>query len=52
MEAIAMPMRWEDFGEFDVIFRGLRSGKGKQMILEENFFVETILPRGQKNHFS
>ena len=45
MEAIAMPMRWEDFGEFDVIFRGLRSGKGEQMILEENFFVETILSR-------
>jgi haloalkane dehalogenase len=44
MEAIAMPMRWEDFGEVDVIFRSLRSGKGEQMILDENFFVETILP--------
>jgi haloalkane dehalogenase len=44
MEAIAMPMRWEDFGEVDVIFRSLRSAKGEQMILDENFFVETILP--------
>jgi haloalkane dehalogenase len=44
MEAIAMPMRWEDFGEAEPIFRRLRSEKGEQMILEENFFVERILP--------
>ena len=44
LEAIAMPMRWEDFGEVDDIFRSLRSGKGEQMILDENFFVEKILP--------
>src|SRR5262249_15717553 len=40
-----MPMRWEDFGEVEAIFRRLRSEKGEQMILEENFFVERILPR-------
>jgi haloalkane dehalogenase len=45
MEAIVTPLRWEDFGEFDFIFRGLRSEKGEQMIFDENFFVETILPR-------
>ncbi len=45
MEAIAMPLRWEDFGEAGGIFRGLRSQKGEQMILDENFFVETVLPR-------
>jgi haloalkane dehalogenase len=45
MEAIAMPLRWEDFGEFAGVFRGLRSDRGEQMILDENFFVETILPR-------
>ncbi len=45
MEAIAMPRRWEDFGEVGGIFRALRSEKGEQMILDENFFVETILPR-------
>jgi haloalkane dehalogenase len=44
MEAIAMPMRWEDFGAVEVIFRDLRSEKGEQMILDENFFVEKILP--------
>ena len=45
MEAIALPLRWEDFGEAGGIFRGLRSQKGEQMILDENFFVETVLPR-------
>jgi len=45
MEAIVMPMRWEDFGEAAVIFQGLRSDKGEQMILDQNVFVEGILPR-------
>lgn len=45
MEAIAMPLGWEDFGEAGGFFRGLRSEKGEQMILEENLFVEAILPR-------
>ena len=45
MEAIARPQRWEDFGEASGIFRALRSEKGEQMIFDENFFVETILPR-------
>ena len=44
MEAIVMPMRWEDF-EAAVIFQGLRSDKGEQMILDQNVFVEGILPR-------
>jgi len=46
MEAIAMTRRWEDFGEADGLFRALRSPKGEQMVLDQNFFVETILPRG------
>jgi len=45
MEAIAMPLRWEDFDEAGGIFRGLRSPKGEQMILDENLFVEGVLPR-------
>jgi haloalkane dehalogenase len=45
MEAIGLPQRWEDFGEASSIFRALRSENGEQMILDENFFVETILPR-------
>jgi haloalkane dehalogenase len=45
MEAIALPRRWEDFGDAAGIFRALRSEKGEHMILDDNFFVETILPR-------
>jgi haloalkane dehalogenase len=45
MEAIALPRRWEDFGEAAAIFRALRSDQGERMILDENFFVETILRR-------
>ena len=45
MEAIALPRRWEDFGEAAGIFRALRSDAGEQMIFDQNFFVEGILPR-------
>ncbi len=45
MEAIAQPLRWDDFGEAAGIFQVLRSGEGENLILEDNFFVETILPR-------
>lgn len=45
MEAIALPLRWEDFGEAAAIFQALRSDKGEHMILEDNLFVEAILPR-------
>ncbi len=46
MEAIASPRRWEDFGEAGGIFRALRSPQGEHMVLDENFFVEMVLPRG------
>jgi haloalkane dehalogenase len=46
MEAIVQPRRWEDFPSGrDGMFRALRSEKGEQMVLDENFFVETVLPR-------
>ena len=46
MEAILMPLRWEDFSLVGGgIFQALRSEKGERMVLDENFFVETILPR-------
>jgi haloalkane dehalogenase len=45
MEAVAMPLRWEDFGDAGDIFRALRSERGEQMVLHENFFVEGLLPR-------
>jgi haloalkane dehalogenase len=46
MEAIVQPRRWEDFPSGrDAIFRALRSEKGEHLVLEENFFVETVLPK-------
>jgi haloalkane dehalogenase len=46
MEAIVQPRRWEDFPQGrDKIFRALRSEEGERLVLDENFFVETVLPR-------
>src|SRR5260370_18576906 len=46
MEAIAMPMRWEDFGGATDTFLALRSKLAETMIMEQNAFVEPILPQG------
>ena len=46
MEAIIQPRRWEDFPNGrDAIFRALRSDQGERMILDENFFIEGVLPK-------
>ncbi len=45
MEAIVEPRIWDDFGEAGGIFRALRSPQGEHLILEQNAFIETILPR-------
>ena len=46
MEAIAQPLRWDGFGEAAGIFRALRSPEGEQLVLDQNAFVEVVLPRG------
>jgi haloalkane dehalogenase len=46
MEAIVQPRRWDDFPNGrDTMFRALRSQQGEHMVLEENFFIEVVLPR-------
>jgi haloalkane dehalogenase len=46
MEAIVQSRNWSDFPTGrDAIFRGLRSEKGEAMIFENNFFIETVLPK-------
>jgi haloalkane dehalogenase len=46
MEAIVAQRRWEDFPNGrDQMFRALRSEQGERLVLDENFFVETVLPR-------
>jgi haloalkane dehalogenase len=46
MESIVQPRRWEDFpGASETLFRTLRSEQGERLVLEENFFVERVLPK-------
>jgi haloalkane dehalogenase len=46
MEAIVQPVTWELWSaESRSFFERLRSPAGEQMILEENLFVESLLPR-------
>jgi haloalkane dehalogenase len=46
MESIVQPRDWEDLPASRApIFRDLRSNKGERMILEENAFIEMLLPR-------
>jgi haloalkane dehalogenase len=46
MEAIVQPRRWTDFPPGrDELFRTLRSEQGEHLVLDENFFVETVLPK-------
>ncbi|HEX3709571.1 MAG TPA: haloalkane dehalogenase [Pseudolabrys sp.] len=45
MEAIVAPLTWADWPEnARRAFQGFRSGKGEEMILTNNMFVERVLP--------
>jgi len=45
MEAIVKPRTWDDFPEkARPVFEAMRSPKGEEMVLDNNFFVEVILP--------
>jgi haloalkane dehalogenase len=45
MEAIVTQARWRDFpGDFVELFQRFRSPEGERMILEQNIFVEGVLP--------
>jgi haloalkane dehalogenase len=46
MEAIAAPLGWSDIPEqARPLFKALRSPEGEKMVLEENIFIEKILPQ-------
>jgi haloalkane dehalogenase len=46
MEAITLPRDWKDFPSGrHAIFRELRSNEGERMVLDENFFIEVVLPK-------
>lgn len=45
MEAIVRPLSWDEFPEAArSLFQGFRSPQGETMILENNIFVENVLP--------
>ena len=45
MEAIVRPLTWEEFPEAGrEIFQAFRSEAGEKLILEQNLFVEAVLP--------
>ena len=45
MEAIVRPLTWDEFPEAARgVFQGFRSPTGEQMVLENNIFVERVLP--------
>ncbi len=45
MEAIVKPMEWTDWPETAVrIFKGFRSEKGEDLIVNRNLFIEAVLP--------
>jgi len=46
MEAVVKPGVWSEFGPAAALFQALRSPAGEQMVLEDNFFVEKMLPMG------
>jgi haloalkane dehalogenase len=46
MEAILQPRRWTDWPNGrDAMFRAMRSAEGERLVLDENFFIETVLPK-------
>jgi len=46
MEALAAPLNWSDLPEYaHPLFKALRSPEGERMVLEENIFLEKILPQ-------
>lgn len=45
MEAIVQPLTWDDWpNAAKPVFQGFRSPKGEEMVLEQNAFVEMVLP--------
>ena len=47
MEAIVCPQGWDHWDKMNMrpVLKALRSPEGDKMVLEENFFVEQILPK-------
>ena len=44
LETIVMPFTWDGFGEIAEFFRAVRSPAGEQLVLQDNQFVEGLVP--------
>jgi haloalkane dehalogenase len=45
MEALVTPLRWQDWSpQVTQLFQALRSPAGEQLVLDDNTFVEAVLP--------
>jgi haloalkane dehalogenase len=53
MESIVLPRVWQDFpAGRDAMFRAFRSELGERLILDENAFIETVIPRSTLRRLS
>jgi haloalkane dehalogenase len=53
MEAVAAPLEWSDLPEHaHPLFKALRSPGGVRMVLEDNIFIEKILPQTAFRQFN
>lgn len=53
MESIVTPISWSEFpAKIRPIFKGFRSPRGETMVLEQNIFVEGVLPGGMERKLS
>jgi haloalkane dehalogenase len=53
MEAFVMPIEWEDFPKSGrELFRALRSPAGNDLVLNQNIFIERLLPGGMIRHLA
>jgi haloalkane dehalogenase len=50
IEAVAMPLRWDDFGPAGGMFHALRSEQGEAMILDDNFLWRRFCPGASCAH--
>ncbi|RAJ82285.1 haloalkane dehalogenase [Chitinophaga dinghuensis] len=47
MEALAMPFKWDEFEpKMRDLFKALRSPAGEELVLQNNVFVDKVLPAG------
>ena len=44
LETIVMPFTWDGFGDIAELFRAWRSPAGEQLVLQDNRFVEGLVP--------